>query len=161
MPRCPNGSRKNPKTGNCEPKKSRSKTAKSRSPRNKTAKSPSPPPAPVIQPPAIPFNEFCKISSELYGLSYKYFHDVAGEMRHLYHVYNRNKPRFVFPKDLKKIMIGTPSERYYTRTPYTGKAIRVKGGVSENVLLKDINRNDLYNTQVKDVYAQRYKAWEK
>lgn len=151
MPRCPNGSRKNPKSGNCEPKKSRSKTSKSRSP----------PPAAVIQPPVISFNEFCKISSELYGLSYKYFHDVAGEMRHLYHVYNRNKPKFVFPKDLKKIMIGTPSERYYTRTPYTGKAIRVKGGVSENVLLKDINRNDLYNIQVKDVYAQRYKAWEK
>jgi len=146
MPRCPNGSRKNPKTGNCEPKKSRSKTVKSHSP----------PPAPVIT-----FNEFCKISSELYGLSYKYFHDAAGDMRHLYHVYNRNRPKFVFPKDLKKIMIGTPSDRWHTRTPYTGKAIRVKGGVSENVLLKDINRNDLYNTQVKDVYAQRYKAWEK
>lgn len=151
MPRCPNGSRKNPKSGNCEPKKSRSRTAKSRSP----------PPAAVIQPPVISFNEFCKISSELYGLSYKYFHDVAGEMRHLYHVYNRNKPKFVFPKDLKKIMIGTPSDKWHIRTPYTGKAIRVKGGVSENVLLKDINRNDLYNTQVRDVYAQRYKAWEK
>jgi hypothetical protein len=144
MPRCPNGSRKNPKTGECEPTKSRNKTAKSR-------KSPSPPPAPVIQPPVITFNEFCKISSELYGLSYKYFHDKGGDMRHLYYVYNRNKPKFVFPKDLKKIMIGTPSEKYHLRTPYTGKAIRVKGGISENVLLKDINRNDVYNTPAKYV----------
>jgi hypothetical protein len=58
-------------------------------------------------------------------------------------------------------MIGTPADRFLTRTPYTGKAIKNKDGVSANVVLKDINRNDLHGTAVKDPYAQRYNAWEK
>lgn len=151
MPRCPNGSRRNKSTGNCEP--ARRKTSKASSlARNK---SPSP-----IPKPEYTFNEFCNIASELYGLSYT-FVKSCGELRHLYYVYNRNTKKFVFPKDLKKNMIGSPAERYHTRTPYTGKAIKNKNGVSANVVLKDMNKNDLYNMPVKDVYTQRYGAWEK
>ena len=136
MPRCPNGSRRNSATGECEPTKSRNKTAKA-SPKahNKTVKAPSP---------AYSFNEFCKICSELYGVSFTYFYRHGGDMRTLYYVYNKNRAQFVFPKDLKKIMIGTPDERFHTRTPYTGKAIKNKDGVSANVVLKDITRSELY-----------------
>jgi hypothetical protein len=158
MPRCPNGSRRNKSTGNCEP--ARRKTAKTPSPaRNKTVKSRSPSHIPIPKP-EYTYNEFCNIASELYGLSYT-FVKGQGDLRHLYYVYNRTTKKFVFPKDLKKIMIGSPMEKYHTRTPYTGKAIKNKNGVSANVLLKDMNKNDLYNTQVRDIYAQRYKAWEK
>ena len=139
MPRCPNGSRRNPVTGNCEPK-SPGKTAKA-SPsksRSKTMKS-QPSPAPTYS-----FNEFCKICSELYGVSFTYFYRHGGDMRTLYYVYNKNKAQFVFPKSLKTIMIGSPDERFHTRTPYTGKAIKNKTGISANVVLKDITRNELY-----------------
>jgi hypothetical protein len=153
MPRCPNGSRRNPATGECEPTKTRNKTAKaSPKARNKTVKASTP---------TYTFNEFCHIASELYGVSFTFFNKHGGDMRTLYYVYNKNRAQFVFPKDLKKIMIGTPADRFLTRTPYTGKAIKNKDGVSANVVLKDINRNDLHGTAVKDPYAQRYNAWEK
>ncbi len=153
-PRCPNGTRRSRKTGNCEAhiKKSHNKTVKALKPVTLE---------PVTLAPAYTFNEFCKISSELYGLSYTYFHNHGGDMRHLYYVYNKNRKQFVFPKDLKKIMIGTPSDRFHTRTPYTGKAIKNKNGISANVTLKDINKNELYGTKVNDVYAKRYKPYEK
>jgi hypothetical protein len=41
-------------------------------------------------------------------------------------------------------MIGTPMDKFITRTPYTGKAIKDKNGVSANVVLKDITRDDLH-----------------
>ena len=60
MPRCPNGSRRNKSTGNCEP--ARRKTSKSSSPaRNKTVKSRSPSPVPIPKP-EYTFNEFCHIA---------------------------------------------------------------------------------------------------
>ncbi len=126
--RCPNGTRRSKTSGNCE---SHSKTAKSR-------------PNPQVPTPTISFRDFCKISSELYGLKYAYFWNHCGDMRHVYHVYNRNEPKFVFPRDLKKIMIGTPSERFHARTPYTGKAIRNKNGLSANVVLRDITKDQLH-----------------
>ncbi len=136
--RCPNGTRRNKSTGNCE---RHNKTAKSRkSPKKDT---PPPPPAPFTRP-SITFRDFCKISSELYGLTYGYFWNHCGDMRTVYHVYNRNKPKFIFPKDLKKIMIGTPAEHFQTRVPYTGKAIRNKNGISANVVLKDLTRNQIH-----------------
>ncbi len=131
-PRCPNGTRRNKSTGNCE---THNKTAKSRkSPPRETP----PPPQIPFTPPVISFREFCKISSELDGLSYGYFWNHCGEMRNIYYVYNRNRPQFIFPKNLKSIMIRTPAERFHTRTPYTGKAIRNKNSISANVVLKDI-----------------------
>ncbi len=137
MPRCPNGSRRNPVTGNCEPK-SQSKTAKA-SPSKSRSKTMKLPPAP-----AYSFNEFCKICSELYGVSFTFFYRHGGDMRTLYYVYNKNRAQFVFPKSLKTIMIGSPAERFHTRTPYTGKAIKNKAGISANVVLKDITRDELY-----------------
>jgi hypothetical protein len=41
-------------------------------------------------------------------------------------------------------MIGSPAERFHTRTPYTGKAIKNKTGISANVVLKDITRDELH-----------------
>ncbi len=131
MARCPNGTRRNKATGNCEP--THGKTVKSRSP------SPSPKPK-------YTYNEFCKICSELYGVSFTYFYRHGGEMRHLYYVYNKNNAKFVFPKDLKKIMIGSPAERFHTREPYTGLAKKNKTGITANVALKDMTRSELYNS---------------
>ena len=138
MPRCPNGTRRNHKSGNCEQhnkKSSNSTTKKSRS------KAPVDTPAPVKPP--YTFIEFCRICSELYGVSYTFFYKHGGDTRTLYYVYNRNRSKFVFPKSLKTIMIGTPSDKFITRTPYTGKAIKNKNGVSANVVLKDITRSEL------------------
>ena len=132
MPRCPNGTRK--KDDVCQP---HTKTAKSSNSATKKSRSKAP-----VKPPYT-FIEFCKICSELYGVSYTYFYKHGGDTRTLYYVYNRNRSQFVFPKSLKTIMIGTPSDKFITRTPYTGKAIKDKNGVSANVVLKDITRNDL------------------
>jgi hypothetical protein len=105
--------------------------------------------APSPRPPTYSFNEFCKICSELYGVSFTFFYRHGGDMRQLYYVYNKNKAQFIFPKNLKTIMIGSPDERFQTRTPYTGKAIKNKNGISANVVLKDITRNELYGTASK------------
>ncbi len=86
MPRCPNGSRRNPVTGNCEPK-SPGKTAKA-SPSKSRSKTMKLPPAP-----AYSFNEFCKICSELYGVSFTFFYRHGGDMRTLYYVYSLYFPR--------------------------------------------------------------------
>ena len=138
-PRCPNGTRRNRKSGNCEPhtKKSKASTKKSRGKESVTA-----PPTPVKPP--YTFIEFCRICSELYGISFTFFYKYGGDTRTLYYVYNRNRSQFVFPKSLKTIMIGTPLDKFITRTPYTGKAIKDKNGVSANVVLKDITRNELH-----------------
>ena len=132
MPRCPNGTRK--KDGVCQP---HTKTTKTSNSATKKSRSKAP-----VKPPYT-FIEFCKICSELYGVSYTYFYKHGGDTRTLYYVYNRNRSQFVFPKSLKTIMIGTPSDKFLTRTPYTGKAIKDKNGVSANVVLKDITRNEL------------------
>ncbi len=130
-PRCPNGTRRNKKSGNCE---SHKKTLKSR------------PVTKATQQHNVSFIEFCKIASELYGLSYTYFYKHGGNFRHLYYVYNKNNARLVFPRNFKQIEIGTPSEKFQT-IPFTGKAIKKKTGITANVILRDITRDELYNVK--------------
>ena len=129
-PRCPNGTRRNRKSGNCE------STAKS--PKNKSVKN---------QPIQYSFSEICKIASELYGVSYTYFFSANWEMKLLYNRHKATKERFVFPSNLKKIMIGSPAERYWTRTPYTGKAIKKRLGISAKVDIKDMTRDEVNSTE--------------
>ena len=126
-PRCPNGTRRNRKSGNCEPT--------TKSPKNKTAKA-----LPAIQ----SFSDVCKIASELYGLSYTYFYRHNGEIRTLYHRRKMTGQPMVFPRNLKTVMIGTPSERWLLRTPYTGKATKNKSGISANAVVKDMTRADIF-----------------
>ena len=141
MPRCPNGTRK--KNGVCQPYTKTSKSSNTTTKKSRSKESVAP-----VKPPYT-FIEFCKICSELYGVSYTYFYKHGGDTRTLYYVYNRNRSQFVFPKSLKTIMIGTPSDKFLTRTPYTGKAIKDKNGVSANVVLKDITRNELTGVKPK------------
>ena len=125
-PRCPNETRRNRKSGNCE------STAKS--PKNKTVKA-----LPVQS-----FSDICKIASELYGLSYTYFYRNNGEIRTLYHRHKMTGKPMVFPRNLKTVMIGTPSERWFVRTPYTGKATKNKSGISAKAVVKDMTRADIF-----------------
>jgi len=128
-PRCPNGTRRNRKSGNCEPT--------TKSPKNKTVKAKA---LPAIQ----SFSDVCKIASELYGLSYTYFYRNNGEIRTLHHRHKMTGKPMVFPRNLKTVMIGTPSEKWFVRTPYTGKATKNKSGISANAVVKDMTRADVY-----------------
>lgn len=130
-PRCPNGTRRNRKSGNCEPS--------TKSPKNKTVKAKA---SPVVQ----SFSDICKIASELYGLSYIYFYRSSGEIRTLYHRHKMTGKPMVFPRNLKTVMIGTPSEKWFVRTPYTGKATKNKSGISAKAVVKDMTRADVFGT---------------
>ena len=127
-PRCPNGTRRNRKSGNCE--------SAAKSPKNKTVKA-----LPVQS-----FSDICKIASELYGLSYTYFYRNNGEIRTLYHRHKMTGKPMVFPRNLKTVMIGTPSEKWFVRTPYTGKATKNKSGISAKAVVKDMTRADVFGT---------------
>jgi hypothetical protein len=95
-------------------------------------------------PATLSFRDVCKIASELYGLSYTYFYRHNGEIRTLYHRRKMTGQPMVFPRNLKTVMIGTPSEKWFVRTPYTGKATKNKSGISANAVVKDMTRADVF-----------------